>query len=61
MQDCDGGTTCHGETMERVTESTLGIQPPDIRQVLLDAFWLPKPGWISVSALSMTDRHHPPS
>lgn len=36
MQDCDGGTTCHGGTMERVTESTLGIRPPDIRQVLLD-------------------------
>lgn len=44
MQDCDGGMTCHGETMERVTESKLGIRPPDIRQVLLDAFGLPKPG-----------------
>jgi len=44
MQDCDGGMTCHGETMERVTESRLGIRPPDIRQVLLDAFGLPKPG-----------------
>jgi len=44
MQDCDGGMTCHGETMERVRESKLGIRPPDIRQVLLDAFGLPKPG-----------------
>ena len=44
MQDCDGGMTCHGEAMERVTESSLEIRPPDIRQVLLDAFGLPKPG-----------------
>jgi predicted transcriptional regulator len=44
MQDCDGGMTCHGETMELVTESKLGIRPPDIREVLLDAFGLPKPG-----------------
>lgn len=44
MQDCDGGMTCHGEEMERVTESSLDIRPPDIRQVLLDAFGLPKPG-----------------
>jgi predicted transcriptional regulator len=44
MQDCDGGMTCHGETMERVRESKLDIRPPDIRQVLLDAFGLPKPG-----------------
>lgn len=44
MQDCDGGMTCHGETMERVRESKLEIRPPDIRQVLLDAFGLPKPG-----------------
>ncbi|MBX0325533.1 helix-turn-helix domain-containing protein [Halomicroarcula sp. F13] len=44
MQDCDGGMTCHGETMERVTESRLDIRPPDVRQVLLDAFGLPKPG-----------------
>jgi len=44
MQDCDGGMTCHGETMERVKELKLGIRPPDIRQVLLDAFGLPKPG-----------------
>jgi len=44
MQNCDGGMTCHGETMERVRESKLGIRPPDIRQVLLDAFGLPKPG-----------------
>jgi len=44
MQDCDGGMTCHGDEMQRVTESNLEIRPPDIRQVLLDAFGLPKPG-----------------
>jgi predicted transcriptional regulator len=44
MQDCDGGMTCHEEPMERVTECKLDIRPPDIRQVLLDAFGLPKPG-----------------
>jgi len=44
MQDCDGGMTCHDEPMERVTECKLDINPPDIRQVLLDAFGLPKPG-----------------
>jgi predicted transcriptional regulator len=44
MQDCDGGMTCHGEAMEPVEEANLGIRPPDIRQVLLDAFGLPKAG-----------------
>jgi predicted transcriptional regulator len=44
MHDCDGGMTCHGEPMERVTETKLDIRPPDVRQVLLDAFGLPKPG-----------------
>jgi len=44
MQDCDGGMTCHDRPMERVTETKLDIRPPDIRQVLLDAFGLPKPG-----------------
>lgn len=44
MQDCDGGMTCHDDPMERVTETALGVRPPDIRQVLLDAFGLPKPG-----------------
>jgi len=44
MQNCDGGMTCHEEPMERVTETKLDIRTPDIRQVLLDAFGLPKPG-----------------
>jgi predicted transcriptional regulator len=44
MHDCDGGMTCHDEPMDRVTETKLDIRPPDVRQVLLDAFGLPKPG-----------------
>lgn len=44
MRDCDGGMTCHDHPMERVTETSLDVRPPDIRQVLLDAFGLPKPG-----------------
>lgn len=44
MRDCDGGMTCHDHPMERVTETELDIRPPDVRQVLLDAFGLPKPG-----------------
>ena len=44
MQDCDGGMTCHGEAMEQVTESTLAIRPPNIEQVLQDAFGLPRAG-----------------
>jgi predicted transcriptional regulator len=44
MRDCGGGMTCHDEPMERVTECSLDIRPPDIRQVLLDAFGLPKAG-----------------
>lgn len=44
MQDCGGGMTCHGEQMEEVKESTLEVRQPDIREVLLDAFGLPKAG-----------------
>ncbi|SDG06524.1 helix-turn-helix domain-containing protein [Halorientalis regularis] len=44
LQDCDGGMTCHGQVMERVTDVNIDIQPPDVKQVLLDAFGLPKPG-----------------
>jgi predicted transcriptional regulator len=44
MHDCDGGMTCHDKPMERVTETRLDVKPPDIREVLLDAFGLPKPG-----------------
>ena len=44
MQDCDGEMTCHGAAMEEVTEPSLPVRQPDIRQVLLDAFGLPKAG-----------------
>ena len=44
LRNCDGGMTCHGEPMERVTDLDIEVQPPDIKQVLLDAFDLPKPG-----------------
>lgn len=44
MQDCTGQITCHDQPMVAVTETALEIRPPDIRQVLLDAFGLPKPG-----------------
>jgi predicted transcriptional regulator len=44
LRDCNEGMTCHGEPMEEVTEVGMDVQPPDIRQVLLDAFGLPKPG-----------------
>lgn len=44
MQECGGGMTCHGESMERVTEATMDVKPPDLREVLLDAFGLPKAG-----------------
>lgn len=44
LRNCDGGMTCHGEPMEQITDVDIGVKPPDIRQVLLDAFGLPKPG-----------------
>ena len=44
MQDCDGGMTCHGEPMVEITECEMDVNPPDLRQVLLDAFGLPKMG-----------------
>jgi predicted transcriptional regulator len=44
LRDCDGGMTCHGQPMEEVTEVGMDVRPPDIKQVLLDAFGLPKPG-----------------
>lgn len=44
MQDCNGGMTCHGEQMERVTDAAMEVQPPDLREVLLEAFGLPKAG-----------------
>lgn len=53
-RDCDNAVlalgrddppmSCHGEPMERVTEVEMSVKPPDVRQVLLDAFGLPKAG-----------------
>ena len=44
MQDCGDGMTCHGAPMEPVTDYAMDVNPPDLRQVLLDAFGLPKSG-----------------
>lgn len=44
MQDCGEEMTCHGEPMEPISEYAMDVNPPDLRQVLLDAFGLPKPG-----------------
>ena len=44
MQDCGDGMTCHGEPMEPVDDYAMDVNPPDLRQVLLDAFGLPKSG-----------------
>jgi predicted transcriptional regulator len=44
MQHCGDELQCHSQPMERVTDTELDIKPPDIRQVLLDAFDLPKSG-----------------
>lgn len=44
LYDGEGGMICHGEEMQRVTEVGMDVQPPDVREVLLDAFGLPKAG-----------------
>jgi predicted transcriptional regulator len=44
MQDCGDEMTCHGEPMEPVSDYAMEVNPPDLRQVLLDAFGLPKSG-----------------
>lgn len=36
--------TCHDERMDRVTDWDIDVQSPDLREVLLDAFGLPKAG-----------------
>jgi predicted transcriptional regulator len=40
----DPPMSCHDQPMERVTEVDMSIKPPDVRQVLLQAFGLPKAG-----------------
>jgi len=36
--------SCHDKPMERVTDLEMTVQPPDVKQVLLQAFGLPKAG-----------------
>jgi predicted transcriptional regulator len=36
--------SCHGEQMGPVTEREMEVNPPELRQVLLDVFGLPKSG-----------------
>lgn len=38
----DPPMSCHGEPMQRVTDVEMRIKSPDVRQVLLQAFGLPK-------------------
>ncbi|MFC4247833.1 MarR family transcriptional regulator [Natribaculum luteum] len=40
----DPPMSCHDEPMERVTDIEMSVRPPDVRQVLLQAFGLPKAG-----------------
>lgn len=40
----DPPMSCHDEPMERVTNLDMEVKPPDVKQVLLEAFGLPKPG-----------------
>lgn len=44
MRECEGGLTCHDAPMERVRECTVDVEPPDIQEVLLEAFGLPRAG-----------------
>jgi predicted transcriptional regulator len=36
--------SCHDRPMERVTDVEMSVKPPDVKQVLLQAFGLPKAG-----------------
>jgi predicted transcriptional regulator len=40
----DPPMSCHGDTMRRVTETEMNVKQPEVRQVLLQAFGLPKAG-----------------
>jgi predicted transcriptional regulator len=40
----DPPMSCHNQPMERVTELEMSVKPPDVRQVLFQAFGLPKAG-----------------
>ncbi|TMT81557.1 MarR family transcriptional regulator [Haloterrigena sp. H1] len=40
----DPPMSCHDEPMEHVTDLEMSVKPPDVKQVLLQAFGLPKAG-----------------
>lgn len=40
----DEPVVCHNEPMNEITEWEMDVSPPEIRQILLDAFGLPKIG-----------------
>jgi len=40
----DPPMVCHGEPMQRVTDHEMTVKPPDVKEVLLNAFGLPKAG-----------------
>jgi len=44
LYECGGGMTCHGDQMVPVKEAQMDIKPPNLRDVLLDVFGLPKVG-----------------
>jgi predicted transcriptional regulator len=44
LHGCGEGMTCHGEEMVPITEAKMEIQPPNLRDVLLNVFGLPKVG-----------------
>lgn len=44
LHECGDGTACCGERMVPVREAKMEIQPPNLRDVLLDVFGLPKVG-----------------
>lgn len=44
LHGCGEGMTCHDEKMVPVTEAKMEIQPPNLRDVLLNVFGLPKVG-----------------
>lgn len=44
LHDCGDGMTCHGEEMVPMREAKMEVQPPNLRDVLLNVFGLPKVG-----------------
>ncbi|MFT4921868.1 MAG: putative transcriptional regulator [Haloarculaceae archaeon] len=44
MHDPGDSMTCHGEPMKAIRDWQIEVERPDLREVLLDAFGLPKPG-----------------